>query len=180
MAFINIFVFSSTTTLLFPWTAMVINATITQPERKPEYLPCLKHKDDIQKALTAVTPPFDNYYNISRAIYPSVHVPSLYVRIWIQFYNRSSPTSYNIVGRPEEFTWSKSCLYVGTRFINLYAMNTYSLLAVWPNRRQQDLKMTMLKFCKHFNTGERHDTTTYFLSTVCFLLILNIHCFSKY
>ena len=167
MASVNNFVFSSTTTLLFSWTAMAINTTTTQPERKPEYLRCLEHKDDIQRTLTAAAPPFGNYFNISRAIYPSVHVPSLYVRVWIQFYNLSSPTSPNPVGKPEEFTWSMSCLYVATRFISLYAMNTYSLLAVWPNRRQQDLRMTMLNFCKNITTEERDDITTYFLSTVC-------------
>ena len=48
---------------------------------------CLEPESDdqIQRYLTSSKPPYDNYYNISRAVYPSVDLPSLLIKITVTF-----------------------------------------------------------------------------------------------
>ena len=48
---------------------------------------CREREEHIQRYLISSQPPCDNYYNISKAVYPSVDLPSLdqdrrYVRTW--------------------------------------------------------------------------------------------------
>lgn len=67
---------------------------------------CLKYDFQVHEALASTKPPFDNYFNISRAIYPSEDVSSKLVNIWVHFTNSSvnltelediaiSPSSFN-------------------------------------------------------------------------------------
>ena len=85
-------------------------------------------------------PPYDNYNNTSKAIYPSVDLPSLLIKITVTFLHDSdnlthlagssrspingstsniSQTGENVCETTEtkittyQFTWSASCLYVG-------------------------------------------------------------------
>ena len=46
---------------------------------------CIKRDEQIQKYLTSSESPFDNYFNISRAVYPSVDLPSLLINISVVF-----------------------------------------------------------------------------------------------
>ena len=70
---------------------------------------CLKYDFQVHEALASTKPPFDNYFNISRAIYPSEDVSSKLVNIWVHFTNSSvNLTEINQL----KFIWSRSCLYV--------------------------------------------------------------------
>ena len=46
---------------------------------------CIERDEQIQKYLTSSKPPFDNYLNISKAVYPSVDLPSLLIDITVKF-----------------------------------------------------------------------------------------------
>ena len=46
---------------------------------------CIERGEQIQKCLTYSKPPFDNYFNISKAVYPSVNLPSLLIDITVKF-----------------------------------------------------------------------------------------------
>ena len=37
---------------------------------------CMEREEHIQRYLISSQPPYDNYYNISKAVYPSVDLPS--------------------------------------------------------------------------------------------------------
>ncbi|CAH3178356.1 unnamed protein product, partial [Porites lobata] len=96
-------------------------------------------------------PPYDNYYNISKAVYPSVDLPSLLIKITVKFPHDSgnlthlilaassrspingstsniSQTEENVLETTEtkittyKFTWSASCLYVSGGSISLASM----------------------------------------------------------
>ena len=154
---------------------------------------CMEREDHIQRYLISSEPPFDNYYNISKAVYPSVDLPSLLIKITVTFLHGNSGSSNltyldgssespingstsNIskqtgANAPEttenkttkhKFTWSASCLYVSGGHITLTSMNAFSLWAVWPNRRERQLRLTLPQFCGGFSS----DTMIYFLSTV--------------
>ena len=41
---------------------------------------------ELQGHLTSSEPPYDNYYNISKAVYPSVDLPSLLIKITVRFH----------------------------------------------------------------------------------------------
>lgn len=105
---------------------------------------CLKYDYQIHDALTSTKPPFDNYFNISRAIYPSEDISSKLINIWVHFTNSSDNLTQ--VGE-RKFIWSRSCLYVSDRYLSLRAMNLYSLGSIWPDRRQEDLHITIFTFC---------------------------------
>ena len=64
--------------------------------------------------------------------------------------------------RTFKFTWSVSCLYVSGGNISLTSMNVFSLWAIYPNRRERQLHLTLPQFCGGFSS----DTMIYFLSTV--------------
>ena len=46
---------------------------------------CMKQEEHIQRYLISSQPPYDNYYNISKAVYPSVDLPSLLIKITVTF-----------------------------------------------------------------------------------------------
>ena len=155
---------------------------------------CMEREEHIQRYMISSQPPYDNYYNISKAVYPSVDLPSLLIKITITFLPSSdnlthlarssrSPTNgstSNIsqtgenIREPTEtkittyqFTWSASCLYVSGGSISLASMNVFSLWAIYPNRRERHLHLTLPQFCRGFSA----DTMIYFLSTVGLLSI---------
>ena len=161
---------------------------------------------ELQRHLTSSEPPYDNYYNISRAVYPSVDLPSLLIKITVRFHhsinqsktlfdfefvdseianiseenNLTSSNTSNVSNQTGEntrqttdnetktskFTWSASCLYVSGGDISLTSMNIFSLWAIYPNRREKKLDLTLPKFCRDVSL----DTMIYFLSTVGFFL----------
>ena len=155
---------------------------------------CMGREEHIQRYLISSQPPYDNYYNISKAVYPSVDLPSLLIKITVTFLNGSgnlthlaassrSPingstsnitqTEENILETTEtkittyKFTWSASCLYVSGGSISLASMNAFSLWAIYPNRREGELHLTLPQFCRGFSA----DSMIYFLSTVGLLAI---------
>ena len=139
---------------------------------------CIERDEQIQKYLSSSQPPFDNYFNISKAVYPSVDLPSLLIDITVKFLkiageksngsnssstleqNFSRSTTFEI----RKFKWSMSCLYVSGG-ISLSSMNWFSLGAIYPNRRESKLHITLPQFCNG-STVNRQDTMIYFLSTV--------------
>ena len=160
----------------------------------PSAATCVEREDQIQGYLISSQPPFDNYYNISKAVYPSVDLPSLLIKVTVRFlatadyiliHQNGSSRSLNVSNvsttgadvlqttgnetRTNEFTWSASCLYVSGGDISMTAMNFFSLFAIWPNRRERHLQISLPQFCKGYSS----DTMIYFLSTVGIFL-----CFS--
>ena len=160
---------------------------------------------ELQRHLTSSEAPYDNYYNISKAVYPSVDLPSLLIKITVRFHqsinqsktlfdfelvdgkianiseenNLTSSNTSNVSNQTEEntrqttdnetktsykFTWSASCLYVSGGDISLTSMNVFSLWAIYPNRREKKLDLTLPKFCRDVSL----ETMIYFLSTVGF------------
>ena len=155
---------------------------------------CMEREEHIQRYLISSQPPYDNYYNISKAVYPSVDLPCLLIKITVTFLHGSdnlthlagssrspisgstsniSQTGENVRKTIEtkittyKFTWSASCLYVSGGSISLASMNAFSLWAIYPNRREGQLHLTLPQFCKEFSA----DTMIYFLSTVGLLAI---------
>lgn len=136
-----------------------VNVT-TKVEEPREEKKCLKYDYQIHEALASTKPPFDNYFNISRAIYPSEDISSKLINIWVHFTNSSvNLTEVNEV----KFIWSRSCLYVSDRYLSLQAMSLYSLGTIWPDRRQEDLHITIFEFCDPQETRRK---LLNFLSTV--------------
>ena len=151
---------------------------------------CVEREDQVQGYLISSKPPFDNYYNISKAVYPSVDLPSLLIKITVRFlatadyiliHQNGTSRSLNVsnvstteadvlqttgnetrTNDTSEFTWSASCLYVSGGDISMTAMNFFSLFAIWPNRRERHLHVSLPQFCKGYSS----DTMIYFLSTV--------------
>ena len=182
---------------------------------------CLGREDQIQRYMISTELPFDNYYNISKAVYPSVDLPSLLIKITVTFlatadhnltnsstagadarqtrenetrtfnFTNSSTAgadarqtrenetrTFNLTNsstagadarqttenetRTFKFTWSLSCLYVSGGNISLTSMNVFSLWAIYPNRRERQLHLTLPQFCR----GLSSETVIYFLSTV--------------
>ena len=159
---------------------------------------CLGREDQIQRYMISTELPFDNYYNISKAVYPSVDLPSLLIKITVTFLatadhnltnsstagadarqTRENETrTFNFTNsstagadarqttenetRTFKFTWSISCLYVSGGNISLTSMNVFSLWAIYPNRRERQLHLTLPQFCRGFSS----DSMIYFLSTV--------------
>ena len=121
---------------------------------------CLKYDYEIQNTLASKKPPFDNYFNISRAIYPSEELPSNVIHIWVHFTNSSTNLTQASL---RKFIWSRSCLYVSDRYLSLDAMMFYSLGSIWPNRRQEILHITIPIFC---NSEASEQKLVQFLSAV--------------
>ena len=161
---------------------------------------------ELQRHLTSSEPPYDNYYNISKAVYPSIDLPSLLIKITVRFRqsinqsktlfnfefvdskmaniseenNITSSNASNVSNQIREntrqttdnetktcnkfYTWSASCLYVSGGDISLTSMNVFSLWAIYPNRREKKLDLTLPKFCRDVSL----ETMIYFLSTVGF------------
>ena len=143
-------------------TSETMNGTNNQVELRKEN--CLKYDYQIHDALTSTKPPFDNYFNISRAIFPSEDTSSKLINIWVHFTN----SSVNLTEVDQrKYIWSRSCLYVSDRYLSLRAMGIYSLGSIWPDRRQQDLHITISKFC---NQAETELKLVEFLSTVSMFL----------
>ncbi|KAM7441063.1 hypothetical protein ABFA07_009790 [Porites harrisoni] len=142
---------------------------------------CLGRDDQIQLYMISSEPPFDNYYNISKAVYPSVDLPSLLIKITVTFLatadhnlTNSSTAGADALQTTENetrtfmFTWGVSCLYVSGGNINLTSMNVFSLWAIYPNRRERQLHLTLPQFCRGFSS----DTMIYFLSTLQDIAVL--------
>ena len=164
---------------------------------------------ELQRHLTSSEPPYDNYYNISKAVYPSVDLPSLLIKITVRFHqsinqsrtllnfefvdskianvsegnNLTSSNTSNVSNQTREntrqttdnetktykfYTWSASCLYVSGGDISLTSMNVFSLWAIYPNRREEKLDLTLPQFCRDVSL----DTMIYFLSTVGFFVVV--------
>ena len=121
---------------------------------------CLKYDYEIQGTLASTKPPFDNYFNISRAIYPSEELPSELIHIWVHFINSFTNLTQVCL---RKFIWSRSCLYVSDRYLSLGAMELYSLGSIWPNRKQMILHITIPIFC---NSEASEQKLVQFLSTV--------------
>ena len=161
---------------------------------------------ELQGHLTSSEPPYDNYYNISKAVYPSVDLPSLLIKITVRFHqsinqpntlfnfefvdskianiseesNLTSSNTSNASNQTREntrqttdnetktyklYTWSASCLYVsGGDILSLTSMNVFSLWAIYPNRREKKLDLTLPQVCRDVSL----ETMIYFLSTVGF------------
>ena len=128
-----------------------------QLERKNH---CLKYDYQIQDVLASTKPPFDNYFNISRAIYPPKKLRSELVHIWVHFINSSTNLTQVSL---RKFIWSRSCLYVSDLFLSLQAMGFYSLGSIWPNRRKEIVHITIPIFC---NSEASEQKLVQFLSTV--------------
>ena len=136
---------------------------------------CIKHDEQIQKYLTSSESPFDNYFNISRAVYPSVDLPSLLINISVVFRKTANEKSNgsnswsilerNVSRSTLNFTWSMSCLYVSGGEISLESMKWFSLGAIFPNRRKRGLYITLPELCRD-SPVEINKTMEYFLSTV--------------
>ena len=153
---------------------------------------CMEHDNQVHRYLISTEPPYDNYYNISKAVYPSVDLPSLLIDIAVTFLattdnttstqSGSLPTNVNestASPRPtatnsiRTYKWSMSCLYVSGGNISLSSMNIFSLGAIWPNRRARKLYITLPQFCSGTPSDpHQHDTMIYFLSTVCNMVTL--------
>ena len=177
---------------------------------------CIKRDDEIQRYLISSEPPYDNYFNISKAVYPSVDLPSSLISITVTFLptdvnatqsnngtlprrsavnatqsnngtlpkslKRSAvnssrgkrngsdlrPAMVNVSGPGTyRYIWSISCLYISGGDISLSSMNVFSLWAIWPNRREKELHLTLPQFCKGSPSDPPHSKTMiYFLSTV--------------
>ena len=63
------------------------------------------------------------------------------------------------------------------------SMNIFSLWAIWPNRREKQLHLTLPQFCRGSpSDAPQNDTIIYFLSTVgslCYYLIILLQIKSK-
>ena len=141
-----------------PSKTVNINGTNSEQAAREEN--CLKYDYQIHDALISTKPPFDNYFNISRAIFPSEDISSKLINIWVHFTN----SSVNLTQvEQRKYIWSRSCLYVSDRYLSLRAMSIYSLGAIWPDRRQKDLHLTTVKLC---NPEETEAKLVEFLSTV--------------
>ena len=172
----------NTSSLMAPSCILLIFITVLRSERV--LATCVERDDQIQRYLISIEPPYDNYYNISKAVYPSVDLPSMLIKITVTFLpsgdnvtqrgsfpsNRST-TNMNIIKQngsnsrtttKKEYTWSASCLYVSGGNISLTSMNVFSLWAIYPNRRERKLHLTLPELCRDAST----DAMIYFLSTV--------------
>lgn len=124
----------------------------TMMDDTTETYTCLKYDYQIHEALASTKPPFDNYFNISRAIFPSEDISSKLVNIWVHFTN----SSFNLTEVNQlKFVWSRSCLYVSDRYLSLMAMGLYSLFTIWPDRGQEDLHITLHQFCDPWQTTRK-------------------------
>ena len=121
---------------------------------------CLKYDYQIQDMFASTKPPFDNYFNISRAIYPTGKLSSTLINIWVHFTNSSTNLTQASL---RKFMWSRSCLYVSDQYLSLQAMSLYSLGSIWPNRNQESLHITIPPFC---NSEASEQKLVQFLSTV--------------
>ena len=46
---------------------------------------CVEREEHVQLDLISSQPPYDNYYNICKAVYPSVDLPSLLIKVTVKF-----------------------------------------------------------------------------------------------
>ena len=155
---------------------------------------CMEGDNQIQRYLISSEPPYDNYYNISKAVYPSVAPPSMLIDITVTFLAAADSNgtqrgqfpnnNTRVAGmnsskhngsdsRPagntttRRYKWSMSCLYVSGGNISLSSMNMFSLWAIWPNRRKRELYITLPQFCSGSpSDSPQQEAMLYFLSTV--------------
>lgn len=156
---------------------------------------CMERDDQIQRYLISSEPPYDNYYNISKAVYPSVAPPSLLIDITVTFLaaadsnstlrglfpNNINASAASVNSSKQNgsdshptaanatltYKWSVSCLYVSGGNISLSSMSVFSLWAIWPNRRKRELYITLPQFCSGSPSDPpQHNAIIYFLSTV--------------
>lgn len=175
--------------------ALIFILILRAQETEEGLAPCMEGDDQIQRYLISSEPPYDNYYNISKAVYPSVDLPSLLISITVRFLathinatqsnNGTIPKRSTVntsrgarngsdlrsamvnVSGTYRYIWSISCLYVSGGNISLSSMNVFSLWAIWPNRREKELHLTLPEFCKGSPSDPPHnETMIYFLSTV--------------
>ena len=129
---------------------------------------CLDYQ--IQEALTSSKRPWDNYFRISQAVYPSVDLSARLIKIWVKFVNESSVSNASDVPCDKTgnstYTWSMSCLYVSAGPVSLFSMNLFSLGAIWPNRRETELCINLPQSCRDYLEKNEMEKMIYFLSTV--------------
>lgn len=159
----------------FSFAGILINPSTCQPKETK----CLMYLDEVREILGSKVPPIindsrmtDNYYNMSRALFPSVDLPALYVRVTIQFLKdyQNGTTMIDDQKKSLYFTWSKACSYVSVKHISLYAMSVFSLFTIYPQRRESELVMTVPPFCaKSLYATDESETWRYVVSTVRFI-----------
>ncbi|XP_031570529.1 uncharacterized protein LOC116304883 [Actinia tenebrosa] len=141
---------------------------------------CLMYLDEVREILGSKVPPIndsrmtDNYYNMSRALFPSVDLPSLYVRVTIQFLKDYQNGTKMIDDQKKnlKFTWSKACSYVSVQHISLYAMSVFSLFTIYPQRRETELVITVPPFCHDSPYRDtKSETWRYVVSMVRFCTV---------
>lgn len=59
---------------------------------------CMERDNQIQGYLISTEPPYDNYYNISKAVYPSVDLPSLMIEITVTFLTTADNSTSTLSG----------------------------------------------------------------------------------
>ncbi|XP_031556017.1 uncharacterized protein LOC116292809 [Actinia tenebrosa] len=147
----------------FVLTGIMIKPSKCQPNStiQPNEPKCLTYLDEVVQILGSKIPPIidsrmtDNYYNISRALYPSIDLPALYVKVTIQFLKDYQNGTKIIDGDTMKLTWSTSCTYVSVKHISLFAMTVFSLATIYPQRRETELTITVLPLCK--DSPYKHD-----------------------
>lgn len=112
---------------------------------------CLKTLNDITQELSSTVPPLngtiDNYNSIARALFPGFNLPSLYIKVTLQFIvNDTGPGTRVLSSEVQKFTWSESCIFVSN--VCLDAMTVLSLGTVYPQRRQTELVLSVHKICE--------------------------------
>ena len=108
-----------------------------------------------------------NYHRIVQAVFPATRPPSVLIKIEVRFVNESQfvNSSCSDAGYSEYYTWSKACLYVSGGHISLNFMRFSSLGTIWPQRRQEDLCITLPENCRG-DLQDQQDKMVYFLSKV--------------
>ena len=110
---------------------------------------------EIQKYFASSTKPWDNYPRISGAVYPPTKLSSLLIKVRVVFVNDSSPSvnSTDVChgggGKAGDLTykWSTACLYVSGG-VSLNTMSFFSLLTIWPQRRETELCLKLPQKCR--------------------------------
>ncbi|KXJ29430.1 hypothetical protein AC249_AIPGENE27078 [Exaiptasia diaphana] len=145
--------------LIFPVVSDATNSTSSKNTTKSasesqtnDAAKCLKSLNDVKRELTSTVPPLhgwttDNYNNISRALFPGVKLPSLYIKVTLQFIvNDTGPGTGKLSDEVLKFTWSQSCIFVSNVCLN--AKTVFSLGTVYPQRRETELVLSSHKLCE--------------------------------
>lgn len=142
-------------TVDFLLVGFLLSCVMIEPIKcQPNKTKCFTFLDEVVQMLGSKRPPIngsrmtDNYYNISRALYPSIDLPALYIRVTIQFLMDYQNGTKMIDDKTMKLTWSKACTYVSVQHISLFAMSVFSLATIFPQRRETELTFTVLPLCE--------------------------------